>query len=322
MNIPDFPLMDLQLRKVLINPGSFDLEREIVIDTDTKNEIDDQFALTYALLSDSLNIGAIYAAQFFHKGGPVSEVGLEQSYQEIITILDILTLKKQPPVLRGNRYPLDKSSLEGKGSPPVEKSEAVEDLIRRARATEDYLPVVSIGAATNIGAALLAAPDISSKLLVIWLGGNEYNYAEMTEYNLSGDLIASRLMFHAGLAMIRFPAREVTSRMMLRKQEVSEKVAPLGGIGKFLSDIFMEYVDRKGKDKKEIWDMATVAVFENPGLGKWKILPMPELSQEPQWVWESGGNQGVRPEHCVVTDIDSDAIFSSLFERMRRVYHV
>ena len=37
----------------------------MVLDTDTYNEIDDQFALTYALLSpDKLSVEAIYAAPF------------------------------------------------------------------------------------------------------------------------------------------------------------------------------------------------------------------------------------------------------------------
>ncbi len=38
---------------------------DVVFDTDTYNEIDDQFALVYALLSqDKLNIKAVYAAPF------------------------------------------------------------------------------------------------------------------------------------------------------------------------------------------------------------------------------------------------------------------
>ena len=40
----------------------------MVLDTDTYNEIDDQFALTYALLSpDKLSVEAIYAAPFHNQ---------------------------------------------------------------------------------------------------------------------------------------------------------------------------------------------------------------------------------------------------------------
>ena len=38
----------------------------MVLDTDTYNEIDDQFAVVYGMLSPYLNIEAIYAAPFFN----------------------------------------------------------------------------------------------------------------------------------------------------------------------------------------------------------------------------------------------------------------
>ena len=41
---------------------------DVVIDTDTYNEIDDQFALSYLIKSDEkLNLKAIYAAPFFNE---------------------------------------------------------------------------------------------------------------------------------------------------------------------------------------------------------------------------------------------------------------
>lgn len=318
MNLPDFPRMDPKCRKRIIDPGMFDPEGEILIDTDTKNEIDDQFALTYALLSDRLKVGAIYAAQFSHKGGPDPAEGMEQSYREIRTILELLKLRQEPPVFKGNTRPLEREFLEAGSNPPVEQSEAVKDLIARARAAEEYLPVVSIGAATNIGAALLAAPDIAAKLLLIWLGGNEYHHPKTAEYNLMGDLTASRLIYYSGIALIRFPAQEVTSKMSLGKAEVLENIAPLGEIGTFLTNIFLEYVEAKGKEEKEIWDMATVAVLENPGFGSWEMLPMPELSETPQWIWGKEGSDRNKPDHCVITDIDSEAIFSALYRRMKK----
>ena len=57
---------------------------DVVIDTDTYNEIDDQFALSYLIKSDEkLNLKAIYAAPFFNEKSTGPADGMEKSYQEI-----------------------------------------------------------------------------------------------------------------------------------------------------------------------------------------------------------------------------------------------
>lgn len=58
---------------------------DVVLDTDTYNEIDDQFALSYMLAcKEKLCCKAIYAAPFsnMHSDGPAD--GMEKSYQEIL----------------------------------------------------------------------------------------------------------------------------------------------------------------------------------------------------------------------------------------------
>ena len=51
-----------ELLKKLVKPAG---KIDVVIDTDTFNEIDDQFALSYLIKSeDKLNLKAIYAAPF------------------------------------------------------------------------------------------------------------------------------------------------------------------------------------------------------------------------------------------------------------------
>ena len=47
---------------------------DVVIDTDTFNEIDDQYALSYLIKSDDrLNLKAIYAAPFFNSKSSISK---------------------------------------------------------------------------------------------------------------------------------------------------------------------------------------------------------------------------------------------------------
>src|SRR5690606_2550982 len=59
----------------------------MVLDTDTYNEVDDQFALVYALLSpDSVAVEAIYAAPFHNNRSSGPADGMEKSYEEIMRL--------------------------------------------------------------------------------------------------------------------------------------------------------------------------------------------------------------------------------------------
>ncbi len=63
MEIPKFPSLTTEQRRHLLEPPSRPMR--VIIDTDTHNEIDDQFALAWALLSqDQLNIEGVCAEPY------------------------------------------------------------------------------------------------------------------------------------------------------------------------------------------------------------------------------------------------------------------
>ena len=82
------PLSDSQ-RLVQLEPPT---KRPVpmVLDTDTYNEIDDQFALVYALISPELDVQAVYAAPFLNDRSTGPGDGMEKSYEEILRVLDKL----------------------------------------------------------------------------------------------------------------------------------------------------------------------------------------------------------------------------------------
>ena len=64
---------------------------DVVLDTDTYNEIDDQYALAYLIKSEEkLHLKAVYAAPFHNEKSSGPEDGMEKSYQEIHHILDLM----------------------------------------------------------------------------------------------------------------------------------------------------------------------------------------------------------------------------------------
>ena len=78
---------------------------DVVLDTDTFNEVDDQFALAYLLRNrDKLRLQAVYAAPFLNEKAGTPKMGMEKSYDEI---LRILRLAEAPEYLTGQVITMD-----------------------------------------------------------------------------------------------------------------------------------------------------------------------------------------------------------------------
>ena len=75
----------------------------IVLDTDTYNEIDDQFAIVYALLSpERIALEALYAAPFHNSRSDSPADGMERSYAEIERVLERMGRSGAAPIYRGS----------------------------------------------------------------------------------------------------------------------------------------------------------------------------------------------------------------------------
>ena len=109
----------------------------MVLDTDTYNEIDDQFAVVYALLSkEKLDVEALYAAPFSNSRSTGPEDGMERSYEEILRLLDRLDMEPDGFVYKGStKYLTDLDA------PPV--SPAALDLIERAKSASPVAVIYS-----------------------------------------------------------------------------------------------------------------------------------------------------------------------------------
>ena len=204
----------------------------MVLDTDTYNEIDDQFAVVHALLSpEKLAVEALYAAPFFNSRSDGPEDGMEKSYEEILRLLERLDIPAGDFVLRGSTGFLD-DTLE-----PY-RSAAALDLIERAMATEsdgDPLYVVAIGAITNVSSAILIEPSIIERIVVVWLGGNALYWPTAHEFNLKQDIPASRLLFDCGVPLVQIPCKNVTTHLASTVPEIEHYVQGRGAIGDYLA---------------------------------------------------------------------------------------
>lgn len=277
----------------------------IVIDTDTYNEIDDQFALAYALKSDDrLIIEAIYAAPFSNKIIDNPSEGMLKSYEEIQRVLNVLNLKKEVLVFKGSTHYL--TDIE---TPCM--SEAVEDIVKRAMNAKEPLYAVALGAITNIASAILLEPKIIEKIVIIWMGGNSLYWNDAKDFNLMQDVIGARILFDSGVPIIHIPALNVTSHLLASVFEIEYYLNNKNPIGTYLTKIFRDHQFQNSRLSKELWDIAAIAFLLNSSWVPTNIVHSPILTDQLTWSIDSS-------RHFMKTaiSVDRDAIFQDMYKRI------
>jgi purine nucleosidase len=280
----------------------------MVLDTDTYNEIDDQFAVVYALLSPNrLKVEAIYAAPFHNKRSSGPADGMEKSYQEILRLLSKMDMSPNGLVFRGSADYL-------KDTNRPHRSEAAMDLIDRAMKTDvTPLYVAAIGAVTNIASAILIEPEITKHIVVLWLGGNPFYWPNnQGAFNLVQDLNSSRLIFDCGVPLVHIPCFGVTSHLLTTMPEIERYVEGQGAIGDYLAKIFREYHAEHFAYSKVIWDISAIAYLINHQWVDTEIVHSPILTDQMTWSFD-------RSRHFIrnVTFVRRDPIFRDLFTKLR-----
>jgi len=255
-----FPAVSESQRIEMLRPPAGRPVR-MVLDTDTYNEIDDQFALVYALISPELNMQAVYAAPFKNNRSTSPQDGMEKSYEEILRVLKRLDKSPDGFAFKGSTHYLTDTKN-------PERSPAAMDLVERARKSspEDPLYVAAVGAITNVSNAILIDPSIIDKIVVVWLGGNGHNWPHQREFNFRQDLNASRIIFDSGVPFVQLPCTPVVTHFTTTVPEMERYMAGRGAIGDYLLKIFKEYHKDHFAWSKVLWDMTAVAWLVN---AKW-----------------------------------------------------
>lgn len=278
----------------------------VVIDTDTYNEIDDQFAVVYALLSpERINVEAIYAAPFLNDRSNGPKDGMEKSYNEILNLLTKMGRNHDGFVYKGSDRFL-KSYAE-----PVE-SAAARDLVRKAMASKDPLYVLTLGAPTNVASAILMEPEIINKMVVVWLGGAGPDWRYASEFNLQQDMLSSQLLFNSGVPLVQLPTIPVTSHLLTTIPEVEHFLKGKGPIADYLCDIFTDYHSGAYAWSKVIWDISAIAYAIEPKWFSTEIRHSPILTDQKTY-----SVNNTRHFYRVATSLNRDMIFGDMFKKIQ-----
>lgn len=310
---------------------------KVVIDADLTNEIDDEFAVVWALSSPaSIEVEAIYAAPHALWPGLIdtgtsrldkrlllqrlAELGLDlttlpatdpadgmqAAYDEALAITALLG--HPAPVFRG--APAYLPSATG-----VVESDAVSDLITRAREPRDGpLYVVCLGAPTNVASALNAAPDLVERIVVVWTAAypSFWPYPNAS-FNLAQDVHASRVVFESGVPLVYVPGFYVGEELRVTLPEMAEHVQGRGVAGPFLYDLYANRLQLGTGEarSKVLWDLAAFAWLVDSSWLDTRLVPTPSLHEDLRWAHELG-SPWMREAH----DLDRDGLLSDFYEKL------
>lgn len=225
----------------------------MLVDTDAKNEADDQFAIAHHLMTDKFIVRGILAEQFELSGARWGKGGsVQASMDEIQLILDLMGLKGEVPAAMGAQYPLEDEKT-------PRDSEAARMIIREAMRDDDSRPLFigCQGALTNLASAILMEPEICHRATVIWIGGGDYpNGGE--EFNLMADPHAANVVMQSDMPLWQVP-KSTYKQMSVSLAILQKEVRPCGRIGRYLFEQMVDFNNQKADlahwPHGEIWGL-------------------------------------------------------------------
>jgi len=277
MNISErFPKLDPELLDDRLRPPTSKVR--LLIDTDTANEIDDQYALAWALLSPAhMNIEAVTAEPFsfaHHRKGLIaaeramdsgkkSEEHLVGGFQGWIHRLhrqgkraeelefsgpaegmelsyqEILTVYEKMGMACDDKVFRGAAQYMSSRDEPV-NSDSVDTIIDLAKSGSEPLYIAAMGCVTNIASALLRAPEIRDNLVVIWTSAypSSAPHCNRPSLNLVQDIHASRLLFDSGVPLVYLPGYHVGAQLKISLPEVEHYIAGTSDIGDYLHHLY------------------------------------------------------------------------------------
>ena len=235
---------------------------DVVLDTDAYNEIDDQFAIAYMLkCSDRINVKGICAAPFYNSRAKSVADGMEQSYNEIVKLLNLM--QTNVDVYRGST-----DYLADENTPVISDAAKLMAELARRYSPEHPLYIVAIGAITNVASAFLLNPEMKENVVVVWLGGHALHYHDTIEFNMRQDVAAARVVYNSGIPYVQLPCVGVVSDFTISKQELEYWFMGKNPVSDYLAKNAIEEAESYASGRnwtRVIWDVVAVAYLLNEG---------------------------------------------------------
>ena len=284
--------------------------RRVVINTDAKNEADDQFAIVHALLSPSLDVRGLIAAHF---GRSRSERSMEESREEIDLLLELTGLEQQVAVANGapTGIPDEQTPRDSEGAQLI----IAESKLASA---QEPLFVAFLGPLTDMASAILLDPAILDReVVVIWIGGVGYGGVESypgVEFNLRNDIAAANVVFDSGITVWQVPSN-VYSQVSVSYTELEEKIGGTSKLADYLINQMIEWNRTywpEPIESRSLGDSPAVSLMLYPRGGNFRIVPAPRFGREGHYL--PGSGHPIR----IVESVDVRFLLEDMFAKIRK----
>ena len=285
--------------------------RRVIVNTDAKNEADDQYAIVHALLSPTLDIRGLVAAHF---GTERSTRSMEESREEIDLLLQLMGRAGEVPVANGAAGALPDATT------PVDSPGARLIIEESKEASEgDPLFVAFLGPLTDMASAILLDPAIVHRpVVVIWIGGMGHGGLDPSytgiEFNLRNDITAANVVLDSGIDVWQVPAN-VYSAVSVSYSELEEKIGGTSELADYLIEQLLEWNAAwhpEPIESRSLGDSPAISLILNPRGGSFRTLPAPRFDQQGNYV--PGAGHPVR----VCESVDVRFLLEDMFAKIRR----
>lgn len=291
----------------------------VILDTDANNELDDQHAIAYLLLNgDAFDLHGITVNSTYNGG----DISLHR--QEAERVIALCGLAGKVSVFEGaeSDFHSIRSQLEHAGH---DGAEAVDLIVEQAMQPRDQpLLLLTIGKLTNIALAVEKAPQIRSRIRIVWLGSN---YPEPGEYNQDNDpdslsyLLGQDVPFE--MVTVRYGRPGGTDAVKITPNQVTQSLAGTGPVvtppvqgrhggdfttfGDYSASLFRNAELYGDPPARALFDLAAVAIVKNPAWAESRAIPAPRLV-DGRWVDQPDNSRVM----IVWENFDRDAIIHDL----------
>jgi purine nucleosidase len=284
-------------------------QRRVIINTDAKNEADDQFAIVQALLTPMFDLRGLIPAHF---GTVRSDRSMEESREEIDLLLDLTGLAGKVTVANGAPTAIaDEHTAADSPGAQLIISES------KLATAEDPLYVAFLGPLTDMASAILLDPELADRpVTVVWIGGPSYrgyDFGRRMEFNLSNDIAAANVVFDSGIDVWQVPS-DVYSKVSVSYAELEEKIGDAGRLGRYLIDqlyAFNTEWHRGPIESRSLGDSPAVALMMYPASGNLLTRPAPRFGAD-GWYLPGSGHPIRVCEH-----VDVRFLLEDMFAKIR-----
>ncbi|MCE7981420.1 MAG: nucleoside hydrolase [Caldilinea sp. CFX5] len=299
-------MSDFTVFDVVFPPAA---KQRVIVNTDAKNEADDQYAIVQAVLTPSFELHGIIPAHF---GTAKSATSMQDSYDETMLLLRLMGLEGAVRVEAGATHAMPDEAT------PVDSPGARLIIAEAMKDDERPLHIAFYGPLTDMASALRLEPQIEQRnIRVIWIGGGAWPSGGR-EYNLSNDIHAANVVMKSNLTVWQVP-RSTYRTMGVTYAELIEKVYPQGEIGKYLVEQLLAHnaKTRPEMEYRSLGDSPCIGIIMDPECGAFSWRPAPTFDQQMHYI-HSGQYRPIRVYENVNTRFIHEDLFAKLAQFIRR----